>query len=46
MEIADEHLGIIQETLDDYRRWFDEHTTGCRHGGFSETSLPVLSWES
>lgn len=23
MEIADEHLGIIQEALRDYRRWFD-----------------------
>ena len=23
MKIADEHLGIIQEALEDYRRWFD-----------------------
>jgi hypothetical protein len=23
MEISDEHLGIIQESLEDYRRWFD-----------------------
>ena len=26
MEIADEHLGIIQEALEDYRRWFDDHS--------------------
>jgi len=24
MEIADEHLDIIQEALEDYRRWFDD----------------------
>jgi hypothetical protein len=23
MEVSDEHLGIIQEALADYRRWFD-----------------------
>jgi hypothetical protein len=23
MEISDEHLGIIQEALSDFRRWFD-----------------------
>jgi len=22
MEIADEHIGIIRESLEDYRRWF------------------------
>lgn len=25
MEIADEHIGIIREALEDYRRWFDGH---------------------
>ena len=26
MEIAAEHIGIIQESLEDYRRWFDDST--------------------
>jgi len=26
MKIADKHLGIIQEALADYRRWFDDHS--------------------
>jgi len=26
MEIADEHIGIMTEALEDYRRWFDEHS--------------------
>ena len=26
MEIADEHIGIIREALEDYRRWFDDHS--------------------
>ena len=26
MEIADKHLGIIQEAMEDYRRWFDDST--------------------
>lgn len=25
MEIADEHIGIMKEALEDYRRWFDGH---------------------
>ena len=24
MEIADEHIGIMREALEDYRRWFDD----------------------
>ena len=24
MEIADEHIGIMRESLEDYRRWFDD----------------------
>ncbi len=26
MEMPDEHIGIIQEALADYRRWFDEES--------------------
>jgi len=26
VETAGQHLGIIQEALEDYRRWFDEHS--------------------
>ena len=26
MEIADEHIGIMTEALEDYRRWFDDHS--------------------
>ena len=26
MEIEDEYLGIIRETLEDYRRWFHDNS--------------------
>ena len=43
VKIADEHLGIIKEALQDYRRWFDDHSeSDIEYRKIIDTALGAL----